>query len=57
MIWLLAIGAYLVVALTLSYFLGPLLRRAGDAYPEVVRCTCRRHGFPSPLCPVHGRKA
>ncbi len=29
-------------------------RRASEPDSEQLRCICRRHAFPSPLCPIHG---
>lgn len=48
---------YIVLALRLASWLGGLLRDATLPADEPVRCTCRRFGFPSPLCRIHGEKA
>lgn len=51
--------AYLTLLLVIGSLVGRLLAYATRGYEalEPVRCSCRRHSFPSPLCLIHGKKA
>ena len=56
---ILLVIAYLALTLRIAFWLGGLLRDAEvflrPEELEPVSCSCRRHGFPSPTCPLHGR--
>ncbi len=63
MTWLLVaflVTAYLALTLRIAFWLGGLLADVQlfiEREVEPVRCSCRRHGFPSPTCRLHGRSA